>query len=644
MDETNVEKNANPIPFKAETRQLLDILIHSLYTEREIFLRELLSNASDALTRLDFELLTNREVANPEFELAIRITADPEANTLTISDTGIGMTAEEMMENLGTIAHSGARNFVAALKDASQSAPENRLENRPENRLENRSENRSVFDLIGQFGVGFYSAFMVADWIRVTSRSYRPGAQAAAWFSTGADTYTVEPAEKAERGTTVTLKLKEDAKEFTEHARLHEIVRKHSDFIPFPIYIGESEEQANRRTALWRQSPREVEKSAYEEFYKQLTLDFEPPLTYAHLSVDAPVQMYALLFVPKSPERNMFSLRKEDGLKLYARKVLIQEYNKDLLPEYLGFVQGVVDSEDLPLNVSRESVQSNRVMAQLKKLVTSKVLDTLKKLATDDREKYAQFWQAFDRYIKQGIAIEPNEPEALFPLLRFHTTEKPEEWSSLDEYVERMKPGQDEIYYIMGDDPHSILYSPHLDVLKLHGYEALLFTDPVDAFMLIRLNQYKEKKLVNVASARLEPPKQEAAGEEAEHQTVPEGEQPSLIERFKQQLGERVTDVRMTGRLSGSPARLVDPEGALNQEMQRVYRLLNREFEVPKKVLELNPRHPLLVRLGSLPSGDPRGELVIEQIYEDALLIEGLHPDPASMIARIQKLMEAALD
>jgi molecular chaperone HtpG len=618
-----------PISFKAETRQLLDILIHSLYTERAIFLRELISNASDALTRMDFELLTNRDVLDPDLPLTIRITANAEDNTLLIEDTGIGMTAEEMVANLGTIAHSGARDFMTAIQQSGKSAS----------------------DLIGQFGVGFYSAFMVAEWIRVTSRSFRKEAEAAAWFCTGADTFTVEPAEKAGRGTQVLIKLKEDAKEFTQEYHLREIIRKHSDFVPFPIYVGapaegQPEEQANRQTAIWRQSPREVEQKDYDEFYQQFTLDFEPPLAHAHLVVDAPVQMYAVLFIPSNPERSMFALRKEDGLKLYARKVLIQEYTRDLLPEYFGFVQGVVDSEDIPLNVSRESVQSTRLMTHLKKLLTSKVVDTLKKMGEDDPERYAKFWHAFSRYIKQGVAIEQNEPETLYPLLRYHTTAQPEKWVSLDEYVAAMQPDQKNIYYIMGDDDHSVLYSPHLDVVRHYNYPVLMFTDPVDAFVLTRLAKYKDFPLSNVASADLQLPggDEKQAEEEAARPAVAEEAQGALLERFKACLGERVEDVRMTSRLSDSPARLADPEGAMNQEMQRVYKLLNRDYSAPRKVLELNPRHPILLGLSALPADDPRSSLLIEQVYEDALLIEGLHPDPASMISRIQKLMEAALN
>ncbi len=613
------DHQAPPIAFKAETRQLLDILIHSLYTEPEIFLRELISNASDALTRLDFELLTNRDVVDPDLPLEIRIHADPQANTLTIEDTGVGMTSEEMVENLGTIAHSGARAFFQAVKESGKSASE----------------------LIGQFGVGFYSAFMVAEWIRVTSRSYQKETRPAAWFCTGADTYTIEPAERERRGSSVLIQLKEDAKVFAQESRLREIIRKHSDFIPYPIYIGDSDEQVNRQSAIWRQQPREVEAKDYDEFYQQLTLDFDPPLAHAHMVVDAPVQMYALLFIPAKPDRGIFSLRKEDGLKLYARKVLIQEYHRDLLPEYFWFVQGVVDSEDIPLNVTRESVQANRLMAQLKKLVTSKVIDTLKRLGEEDPDKYASFWGGFSRFIKQGIAVEQVDPDALYPLLRFHTTVETAHWLSLDDYLQALPPEQQQIYYILGDDERSVLHSPHLDALRRQNFPALLMTDPIDAFMLTRLKTYKEKPLVNVASAKIELPDEEPVDDQAPH--LAQAETDSLIRRFTEQLGERVSDVRTTNRLSGSPARLVDPEGAPDQEIQRVYRLLNREFEPPRKVLELNPRHPILLRLSALNEDDRLSSLVIEQIFEDALLIEGLHPDPAGMIERIQKLMEAAI-
>ncbi len=609
------------IPFKAETRQLLDILIHSLYTEREIFLRELISNASDALTRMSFEMLTNRDVLDPDAELSITITSDPSVATLTITDTGVGMTAEELVENLGTIAHSGARAFMSAAKDGA----------------------KNVSDIIGQFGVGFYSAFMVAEWIRVTSRSYLPDTSAASWYCSGNDTFIVEPAQKIDRGTVIEIKLKEDAVEFAQENRLREIIKKHSDFINYPIYLGEKKEQVNKQTALWRQTPRKVDKKDYEEFYHQLTLDFSPPLTHIHLSIDAPVQMYAILYVPAKSERTLFSIRKEDGIKLYSCNVLIQEYCKEVLPEYYRFIQGVVDTEDLPLNVSRETIQANRVMANLKSLITSKITGALEKLAKDEPDVYSKFWEEFGRYIKEGVAIEQTEPDSLYPLLRFHTTSATDRWSSLDDYLGRMKPDQKEIYYILGDDERSIVYSPHLDMLNKHGLEVLLLTEAIDPFMVVRLAKYKEHELVNVSSPDLKLPVLEKETESEPVATLDPNEWIPMIQRFKTELGEKVTDVRMTDRLSGSPARLIDPEGAPNQEMQRVYRLLKEDFQTPKKVLELNPQHPIILQLNSVPSDAELGHLIIEQIYEDALLIEGLHPDPAGMIERIQKIIQAAI-
>lgn len=633
---TDTPTTSASIPFKAETRQILDILIHSLYTEREIFLRELISNASDALTRLEFEMLTNHDVLDPSAELAIWITSDPEAKTITLRDTGIGMNAAEMGENLGTIAHSGARAFMNAARQSQEKTA-----------ASGDSAGGKLSDIIGQFGVGFYSVFMVAEEVRVISHSYRSGDQPAAWICTGGDTYSIEPAEKAERGTEIVIKLKEDAADFAQEYRLREIIHKHSDFVPYPIYLGKENEQANKRTALWRQNPRQVEKKDYTEFYKQLTLDFEDPITYSHISADAPVQIYAVLFAPAKSERGMFAVRKEDGLKLYARKILIQDYCKDLLPEYLGFIQGVVDSEDLPLNVSRENVQANTVMTRLKKLITSKAIDMLKKLASEDSAAYASFWTNFGRYIKHGISMEQGDTADLQALLRFHTTTSLTEWSSLEAYVGRMKEGQPAIYYILGDEERSALVSPHLDIVRQHGYEVIVMSDPlIDPFMLLRLKEFQGKPLQNVAQADLKLPEKTDAekAQDQEAPSVPVGDWITLVERFKTRLGEQVSDVRMTDRLADSPARLVDASGSPNAEMQRVYRLLKEDFVAPKKVLELNPRHPIVIKLNSISAEDERSTLAIDQLYENALLIEGLHTDPASMIGRIHQLIEKALD
>ena len=618
-DTTATPENVQQFPFKAETKQLLNILIHSLYKDREVFLRELLSNASDALNRLRFEMVTNRNVVDPQAELKIHISADKDARMLTIQDTGIGMTQDEVIENLGTIAQSGARKFIEATKD----------------------KKADFAQVIGQFGVGFYSVFMVADWVRVTSRSYKPDAEAVTWYATGEDNYQVGAAEMSERSTKVEIKLKEDAAEFAEEFRLKNIIHKHSDYIGFPIYIGESKEAVNKQTSLWRTSRQEVTDEQYKEFYKQTTLDFEDPLLHIHMVTDAPVQLYALLYIPGKLDRGMFALRKDEGLKLYSRNILIDEYNKDLLPEYLRFVQGVVDSEDLPLNVSRETVQSSGLMPKLKKVLTNQVLKELETLAKNNAEKYQTFWQEFGGYIKQGLLSYTADDEKLHTLLRFKTNLNPETWSSLEDYVSRMKDEQKCIYYIVGDDAKSVLRSPHLDYFHSQGTEVLLLTEPMDSFMLMGLRKYKDFELKSVAQADVDVMDKPQAENEAEK--IPEADFNSLVELFKKVLGERVTDVRASSRLSQSVARLVDPDGTLNPELQRVYRYLGKEYEVPKKILELNPSHNILRNLLHLDSGSELQTAIIEQIYDSALLVEGLHPDPSSIAPRVQQIIEAAL-
>ena len=605
--------------FKAETKQLLNILIHSLYKDREVFLRELLSNASDALNRLRFEMVTNHNVLDSAAELNIHITADKDSRTITIQDTGIGMTRDEMIENLCTIAQSGARKFLDATKDSKV----------------------DFAQVIGQFGVGFYSVFMVAEWVRVTSHSFDPQAEAVSWYATGDDNYQIDKADMSERGTKVEIKLKEDASEFAEEYRLKNIIHKHSDYIGFPIYLGESKDAVNKQTSLWRTSKQEVTEEQYKEFYRQTTLDFEDALTHIHVSTDAPVQLYALLYIPSKAERGMFSLRKEDGLKLYSRNILIDEYNKDLMPEYLRFVQGVVDSEDLPLNVSRETVQSSGLMPKLKKVLTNQVVRELEGLAKNNTEKYQTFWQEFGPYLKQGVAANPADADTINPLLRFKTNLNPETWSSLEEYVSRMKEGQKVIYYIVGEDPKSVLRSPHLDYFHSQGTEVLLLTDPMDSFMLMGLHKYKDFELKNVSSADVDT--NEKPKEQPEAEKIPEADFSTLLERFKYVLGERVTDVRASNRLYQSVARLADADDTVNPELQRVYRFLGKEYEIPKKVLELNPSHSVLKNLLKLEEGAELQNIIIEQIYDSALLLEGLHPDPSSMAARVQQIMEAAL-
>jgi molecular chaperone HtpG len=622
---------ADTFTFQAEIQQLLDILVHSLYTERDIFLRELISNASDALNRIQFELLTNHDVLDADAELAIEIKADETAKTLTISDTGVGMTRDDLTNNLGVIARSGAKAFLNTLKEGQNGS------------------STAAQNVIGQFGVGFYSVFMVADKVRVVSRSYKKDEQAYAWESTGGATFTIEPAEREARGTDIIIHLKEDASEFLSNWKLKDIIRRHSDYIAFPIYVGDDEEATNKQTAIWRQDSKEISDDQYNDFYKMLTLDWEKPAHRIHQRADVPLQFYALLYIPGNTEQNMLSPRKEAGLKLYARKVLIQEYCKDLLPEYLQFVQGVVDSEDLPLNVSRESVQANKVMATLKKTITGKVLSELKRLAQKNTEDYLDIFQHYGRFIKQGLVASPLDRTDIEPLLFFNSTRsaKPDEFFSLEDYTGRMAANQEDIYYIMGDDFYSAGRSPHLDSFRQRGIEVLYFTDPVDSFMLMGLPDYKSHKLRNVDEADID---LSAIGE-VKAEAVPTREAladetfEALQKRFEMVLGERVKGIRSSKSLTGNPARLVSDDQNSSRNMFRINRLLDREYELPVKTLELNPRHPLLHNLSNMIATSPDNPLinaVVEQVFETTLLQDGIHPDPAAMASRLTLLMQAA--
>ncbi len=613
--------------FQAETQQLLNILIHSLYTEKEIFLRELISNASDALNRLQFEMLTNDDVVDPQADLEIHIELDEEAKTLTVSDTGIGMNRDEIIAGLGTIAKSGAKAFIEAMADKPEDAAA----------------------IIGQFGVGFYSAFMVAKQVDVISRSFRPEDQAVKWSATGGTNYALETAAKDVRGTEVVIHLKDDEEEFTRGFRIKDIIRRHSDYVAFPIYVEDDEEPTNKQQAIWRRSPSEVEDEEYDSFYKMLTMDFAGASHHIHMRADVPMQFYALLFLPAGGQRNMFSPRSEPGLKLYARKVLIEEYNRDLLPEYLSFVQGLVDSEDLPLSVTRESIQATRVMASLKKTITRRVLSELKRMAKNDREKYLKIYQEFGAYLKQGLVIETDDRGDLEPLMFFQTTldDDPSAFHTLDEYVERMSENQDDIYYVVADDYASGSRSPHLDAFRQRGIEVLYFTQPVDAMLSMGLVDFKERKLVSVDSAELDLAEVGAAAEADEpvKDALEADSFGALTERVKATLGGRVSDVRASKTLVGSPARLVSQDESSNRYMFRINRLLDQEYELPVKALELNPRHPLMHNLSGLIAAGGADDLVdavAEQVFETALLQDGIHPDPSSMADRLTLLMQAA--
>jgi molecular chaperone HtpG len=623
------------LEYRTEVKQLLDILAHSLYTDREIFLRELVSNASDALNRIQFEQLTNHDVLDHDRELAIHIAVDKEAKTITIADSGIGMNHDELIQNLGTIAHSGAKAFLSTAGEGNKA---------------------SVEEIIGQFGVGFYSVFMIAAEVTVTSRSYRLDDQAWTWQSTGDSRFTLIPAEKSDRGTTIFIQLKEDADEFANNWRLEQIIKKHSDYVSFPIYLQEdktegepTEKVVNRRTALWRQSAAQVKPEEYKEFYHQLTYDTGDPLLNIHLVADAPVNVRSILFVPAKRDRNLFTGQSDHGLRLYSRKILIQQRNKDLLPEYFRFIEGVVDSEDLPLNVSREMVQSNPVLRQMRRALTNRLFRDLKNLAENDDEKYLTFWHEFGVFMKEGVASDPASHEHLVELLRFQSTKSGEAkpWTTLKQYKERMGSEQKAIYYVLGENLKSVERSPHLDYFRANNIEVLYLIDPIDGFMTSMLRDYDGTSLKNVDDAGLDLPKseEEKKADEAKP-SVAQDEFERLVERTKRVLGDRVTDVRESKQLVNSPCRLVSPEDSFDRDLQRIRRLTEQNYELPRKMLELNRRHPMVVNLAQLVTkGNADGivDAAIGQLFDNALLLEGISPNPADMVERIQTLMETAV-
>ena len=632
--------------YQTEVKQLLDILAHSLYTEKEIFLRELISNASDALNRVQFEMLTNDDVVGADSELAIYLLPDAEARTLTVKDTGVGMNREELIANLGTIAHSGAKAFLAG----AEAAP------------------NSLDEIIGQFGVGFYSAFMVAQEVRVTSRSMRPADRAWTWISRGESDYEIRPADKADRGTEIEIQLQEGS-ELTDGWRLQEIVKTHSDYVSFPIYLvepatqpdaeaeapeetetAEAEDGAttatriNRQTAIWRQNPNAVKPEEYEQFFGQLVLGGGEPLLHVHLVTDSPVDIRAVLFIPAQRAPDLFDLKRDEGLRLYSRKILIQKRNKDMLPEYMRFVEGVIDSEDLPLNVSRETIQENPMTRQISNALATRVLRALARIATTEPEKYATFWSQYGMFLKGGLAMDPERRDQLVALLRFQSTRSDDGFISLDAYIERMPARQKAIYYVEGRDLEAAKRSPHLDYFLAHDIEVLYFCDPVaDTYVVVSLTEHREHKLVNVDGAEVDVPDKEPDAP-AEAPPAPANVEP-LIERIKNVLGERVQNVQTSSLLVHHPSRLVYQGEDMTRAFNRMSRLMGQDVETPKRVLELNPKHVLIQNMAAMHAADPADpllDMLIEQVLDNALLLENLHPDPAGMTERLLSIMQAA--
>ncbi len=625
------------VAFKAEITQLLDILVHSLYTEREIFLRELLSNASDALHRLQLERLTREVIQDPEAEAGIWLRADPEAGTLVVRDSGLGMTRDELVQNLGTIAHSGARNFADAMRSL------------------DRTDESGARALIGRFGVGFYSVFMVADEVEVVSRSLDPEEAPAHWRSDGRGGFTVGPVDQGEgappRGTEVRLHLREDAREFLDPERLTHVVRAHSNYVPFPIYVhhagDEPWRQANEQTALWRERPADVTEEQHTAFLQQLRFGAEAPLLTIHYQADVPLQFHALLYVPARRDPMLQRDPEGDGLRLYARKVLIEEHNRSLLPRSLRFLVGVVDSEDLPLNVSRERVQSSPMLSRIRGALSKRVLAELARLPEEDPERFQRFLEQYAPFLKEAVATDGTVDERVPELLRFRSTHAAS--VSLSAYVERMPPTQSDIYYLQADDAETAATSPHLEPLRRRGLEVLLFTDPMDAFLPLGLSSYREHRLRDVAEADLElPPLAEEADGGARPGDADDGATGAdfdrLLARAREVLGEDVAEVRASRVLTRSPARLSAPPG-LPSGLERLRRLSEEGYRAPPRVLELNPGSELLRSLAARLAADPKDPLVpdiLRQLLEAQWLLEGIHPNPSAMAGRLESVLLAA--
>lgn len=611
--------------FKAEIKQLLDILVHSLYTSREIFLRELISNSSDALDKVRFESTKGSDYEDKELPLEIKITFDEKKKILTVSDTGIGMTKDEIINNIGTIAKSGTGEFLKQL-----------------------SENKNdANNLIGKFGVGFYSVFMAAEKVIIKTKSFLKDSQPVQWESDGSGEFTIIPLEeKIQRGTSIEIKLKEDAKEFADKYTLERIIKKHSNFISFPIYIDN--EKVNTINALWREPKSNIKKEQYNDFYKFLTYDNDEPADVIHVSVDAPIQFNSLLFIPKK-NWDMFGYQRENyGLDLYVRRVLIQHKNKDLLPEYLGFVRGVVDSEDLPLNVSRETLQENIVFTKISQSITNQVLNYLLKKAKDETEAYSEFWKEHGRFFKLGYSDFTNH-EKFSQLLRFNSSFAEDEKTlvSFDDYIGRLKEGQKEIYYYTGTSREAVSLDPHVEIFKKKGIEVLYLLDPIDEFVIESLRKYKEYDLVSAEKADLKKLEKFEDSKEDKKDVSPLSKEDekhfdSLLSKMKSVLGDKVTDVKESKRLKDSPSCLVSPEDGLSSHMQRMLNMTGKDVTIPKKIMEINKDHLLIRNLLELFKKNSNDEFITtttEQLFESSLLTEGFLQDPHKLVARLQSTL-----
>ena len=607
--------------YQAEMQKLLEILVHSLYTEREIFLRELVSNASDALSKVQLTTLTEEEVLYKDAELQITISFDEEKSQIVIEDSGCGMTKDELIENLGTIANSGTLKYLQQAQ----------------------AENKSAENLIGQFGVGFYSVFMVADHVELTTRSWQVDAQAWKWSSDGAGKYEVSEVDYDQRGTRITVFLKEDAKEFCSEWRLESIIKKYSNYLPFPVKL--KDKTVNQVKAIWTQAKSEVKAEEYKEFYKQISHSQQEPLHHLHFNIDAPIQYYALLYFPESIGNEVLYSRESKDIALYAQKVLIQSGNTNLFPSYLRFVQGVVDSEDIPLNVSRESVQKNALIEKIKNSLTLRVLKELQSISEQNVEKYGKFWKQYGTLIKEGVSADFKNKNRLMDLLRFNSSisENSQHEVTLKDYVNRMREGQKEIYYVTGGSREAILHNPNLEYFRKQNLEVLFMTDQIDDFMVADLREYDGKMLKNISEGDIDGINESDSS--APESSLSKEEKNDILAFFEKQLKDRVSGVSDSKRLVDSPCSLVTPKDGMTAQMEKMMKMMDQKFKGEKRNMEVNMSHPIIQNLSEILQKDKKHPFLedsVEQLYDNSMLVEGLLEDPVQVLSRIQKFMESA--
>jgi molecular chaperone HtpG len=622
------QETKEKIEFKAEVAQVLNLVIHSLYSHKEVFLRELISNASDAIDKHRHLSLMDSQFEKPKDEYAIKIELDKKKKTLTISDNGIGMNREDVLQNLGTIASSGTKAFLEQMS---------------------KSKDKNALQLIGQFGVGFYSSFMVAEKVNVHTRKAGEEQKGILWSSDGQGDFTVEELERSEVGTSIELSLKKDSIEYLEDYSIREIVKKYSDYVSYPIKLKkekDEEETINKVTAIWRRPKSEIKDEEYNEFYKYISHDFEDPLLHSHVVVEGKIEYRMLIFLPKRAPVNFF---REDirGIRLHVKKMFVTDECKELLPVYLRFVKGIVDSEDLPLNVSREVLQQNAVIHKIKQQLTKRVFDLLEDLSKKDPEKYNAFYKELGVAFKEGLTMDMENRDRLISFLRYKTSlnDGEKDFVSLADYVTRTKEDQKEIYYISGSNLETVKQSPHLEFFKSQGIEVLYMTDAIDEWVIPAISLYEGKKLKSITQGEINT---DSVGKELEKEKATvEPKYKDLISNIKTALSDQVKDVRLSMRLKASPCCLVTDEGDMDIQMEQIMRAMNKEVPKSKRILELNPEHAILknmlVAFENKKAADGQIKNWSEILYHQALIAEGSAiKDPARFVQLLSDLMSDA--